>query len=155
MTPAPSPFHQTLSRRLQFVFYQLEQKGEGLIFDAPVDLLMPGATPVQPDLIYLRQDQASLVTGKGIEGVPELVVEILSPSTATVDRTKKLNAYARAGVRRYLLLDPASQTLEILLHEPAGYRLEASLGPQDTFSLDDYGLVLDMASLFKGLSPEA
>jgi Uma2 family endonuclease len=153
MTPSPSPTHQTLSRRLQFVFYQLEQQGQGQIFNAPIDLMIPGGTPVQPDLVFLRQNQAHLVTSRGIEGVPELVVEILSPSTATVDRTKKLHLYAAAGVRRYLLLDPGSQTMEILLHDGEGYRLEASLGPEDRSSLDDYGVVLDMPTLFQGFGP--
>ncbi|MGE0495569.1 MAG: Uma2 family endonuclease [Vulcanimicrobiota bacterium] len=151
LTPAPTPYHQTLSRRLQFVFYQLELEGKGQIYDAPVDVLMEGATPVQPDLVYLRADQASLVTRRGIEGVPELLVEILSPSTATRDRTLKLNRYARCGVRRYGVLDPASRTFELLRLDGETYRLEAALGPHDVFDLSDYGVTIDMNALFQGL----
>lgn len=151
MTPAPSSYHQTLSRRLQYLFYQLELAGEGLIFNAPVDLLIPGAQPAQPDLVYLAPGQESLVTRRGIEGIPEMVIEILSPSTAATDRTVKLHLYERNGVRRYALLDPSARTFELFLLDGPGYRLEASLGPEDQLTIADYGVTIDMATLFAGL----
>lgn len=151
VTPAPSSYHQILSRRLQFSFYEREREGEGMIFDAPVDLLMPGSQPTQPDLVYLKPGQESLVTRRGIEGVPELVVEILSPSTATVDRTVKRRVYEEAGVRRYLLLDPSARTLEVFLLDGPTYRLEASLGPEEELTLADYSVTIVMTDLFKGL----
>ncbi len=154
MTPAPSTYHQTLSRRLQYFFYQLELRGQGLIFNAPVDLLIPDAQPAQPDLIYLKPGQESLVTRRGIEGVPELVVEILSPTTATVDRTVKLHLYESCGVNRYLLLDPVSRTLEIFRLDGDSYRLEASLGPNDEITLGEYPVTIVMSDLFRGLPDE-
>lgn len=154
MTPAPSSYHQILSRRLQFLFYQLELKGKGQIFDAPIDLLIPGADPAQPDLVYLTSGQAGLVTRRGIEGVPEMVVEILSPSSATRDRTVKLHLYERNGVRRYALLDPSARTLELFWLDGESYRLEASLGPDDELTLPDYGITIEMPFLFKDLPEE-
>lgn len=151
VTPAPSSYHQTLSKRLLHLFYQLELEGKGLAFHAPIDLLMPGAEPVQPDLIYLAADQENLVTQKGIEGVPEMIVEILSPSTATRDRTVKLHLYQKCGVRRYALVDPGARTLELFSLDGGSYRLEQSLGPEDTYSIIDYGITFDMATLFRGL----
>ena len=154
MTPAPSSYHQILSRRLQFVFYQLELEGKGQIFDAPVDLLIPGAEPAQPDLVYLAPGQEALVTRRGIEGVPEMVMEILSPSTATRDRTVKLHLYERNKVRRYALLDPSARTFELFRLDGEGYRLEASLGPDDQLTIEDYGVTIEMPSLFKDLPEE-
>lgn len=154
MTPSTSSFHQTLSRRLQFVFYQLELEQRGLIFNAPIDLFMEDAQPAQPDLVFLKPGQEHLVTKRGIEGVPELVVEILSPSTATQDRTIKLRLYERAGVRRYAMLDPSSRTLELFLLDGLSYRLETSLGPDEHFELLDYGITIDMVQLFRGLPHE-
>ncbi len=151
VTPAPTSYHQTLSRRLQFLFYQLELEGKGLVFNAPIDLLIPGAEPAQPDLVYLAPGQESLVTRRGIEGVPEVVIEILSPSTATRDRTVKLHLYEGNGVRRYGLLDPSARTFELFVLDGPGYRLEASLGPGDQLALADYGVTIDMAALFAGL----
>ena len=154
MTPAPSSYHQILSRRLQFLFYQLELEGRGQIFNAPIDLLIPGAEPAQPDLVYLAADQEDLVTRRGIEGVPEMVVEILSPSSATRDRTVKLHLYERNKVRRYALLDPSARTLELFRLDGQSYRLEASLGPNDQVTIADYGLTIEMPFLFQGLPEE-
>jgi Uma2 family endonuclease len=98
VSPSPSSLHQILSRRLQFFFYQFEQEGLGYIFNAPKDLLMPGCTPVQPDLIYLSRDQRGHIRDKYLQGVPHLVAEILSPSTRSLDRVKKLNRFAQNGV---------------------------------------------------------
>lgn len=150
-TPSPTAYHQILSRRLQFVFYALELEGKGQIFDAPTDLLMPGADPVVPDLVYLKPGQESLVTRRGIEGVPEMILEILSRSTAATDRTTKLYLYARNGVRRYAMVDPSARTLELFLLDGSSYRLEASLGPEDQFTIADYGVTLEMPALFRGL----
>lgn len=154
VTPAPSSYHQILSRRLQFLFYQLELEGRGQIFNAPIDLLIPGADPAQPDLVYLTSTQEGLVTRRGIEGVPEMVVEILSPSSATRDRTVKLHLYERNGVRRYALLDPSARTLELFWLDGESYRLEASLGPDDQLTITDYGLTIEMPFLFQGLPEE-
>lgn len=151
VTPAPSSYHQMLSRRIQFLFYELERAGQGQIFDAPIDLLIPGATPAQPDLVYLLPEQERFVTRRGIEGVPELIVEILSPSTATRDKTEKLNIYRKAGVHRYLLVDIRSRTLQILRLDGETYRVEASLGPEESWSLRDYGVTLNMSELFEGI----
>ena len=151
VTPAPSTYHQLVSRRIQFLFYELERSGQGQIYDAPVDLLIPGADPAQPDLVYLTPEQEALITRRGIEGVPELVVEILSPSTATRDRVHKLHIYRKAGVRRYLLVDIEARTIEILLLKGQDYMVEASLGPESSFAFEDYGVVLDLEEIFRGI----
>lgn len=151
VTPAPSTYHQLVSRRIQFVFYELERSGQGQVYNAPVDLLIPGADPAQPDLVYLTAQQESIITRRGIEGVPELVVEILSPSTAKRDRVDKLNIYRKAGVRRYLIVDIDARTLEIFLLKGENYLLEASLGPEGRFGFEDYGVTLEMAEIFRGI----
>jgi len=151
VTPAPSSYHQLVSRRIQFLFYELERAGQGQIYDAPIDLLIPDADPAQPDLVYVTSDQEQFITKRGIEGVPELVVEILSPSTAKRDRVDKLHIYRKAGVRRYLLVDIEARTLEALLLDGENYVVEASLGPDDEFEFTDYGVLIKMEEIFKGL----
>lgn len=157
MTPAPTTWHQILSRRLQFIFYSLELAGKGFIFDAPTDLFLPGADPVQPDLIYLTAEQKGSIRKKGIHGPPTLLVEILSPSTASVDRTVKLRKYAESQVVHYWLLDSEERTLEVFKLGPGGhYVLVASLGPGECFEPEDYpGLVVDMDALFADLPESA
>lgn len=153
-SPAPSPYHQTLSRRIQFLFYPLEQAGQGQIFNAPIDLLMQGATPVQPDLVFLTSEQASLVTRRALEGVPELLVEILSPSTAGRDRTLKLNKYATCGVPHYWIVDPFARTVEMYRLFDHHYRLESALNEHDCIDCAHFaGVTLDMPALFAGIPP--
>lgn len=153
VTPSPSMPHQTVSRRLQFLFYALEQGGKGYIIDAPADLLMPGADPVQPDLMYLTVDQKEQIRKAAVFGPPTLVVEILSPSTARTDRTVKLRKYAQCGVPHYWLVDVESRVLEALrLGVDGHYVLVASLGPGDRCEPEAFpGVVVDMDALFADL----
>ena len=131
--PAPRTFHQTISRRLQFLIYGLERSGKGYIFNAPVEVIMPGASPVQPDLVYLTAEQKGLIVEKSIEGVPHLLIEILSPSTASVDRTLKLNTYTRAGVPNYWIVDPEAKTLEVYHLRDDAYSVAAALDEFSTY----------------------
>lgn len=152
VTPARSPYHQILSGRLLVLFHPLQEAGQGMMIHAPVDLLMPGATPVQPDLVYLRPDQASMVTRRALEGVPELLIEILSPSTAGRDRTLKMNKYANCGVPRYWLVDPFARTLEVYALKDGKYQPQRSLNEQDEAECFP-GVTVDMKALFAGIPP--
>jgi len=114
MTPAPSLEHQRVSGRLQAAIfnvleeYRRKQGGGCEVFAAPIDLYMPGEQSVyQPDLVIVC-DPAKL-TDRGIEGAPDLVVEVLSPSTALRDLNHKRRAYEAAGVPEYLIINPAER----------------------------------------------
>lgn len=154
VTPAPSSYHQKVSRRIQFLFYELERAGQGEVYNAPVDLIVSGAQPAQPDLVYLTNEQLKFLTRRGIEGPPALVVEILSPSTARTDRIDKLKLYQKVGVRHYLLVDVHAHTIEILLLDGATYRVVASLGPSDEFTLEPYSVTFVVDELFEGIPVE-
>lgn len=117
VSPSPSPRHQRrllrLSRKLAD-YVEVNQLGE--LFLAPMDVRMPGATPVQPDaFLFLAGSPVSIDESKPpIEGVPDLVIEVLSPSTAGYDRREKQDVYAQAGVREFWPVDPATGTIEVL-----------------------------------------
>jgi Uma2 family endonuclease len=152
MTPAPSSYHQTLSKRLQYLLYRLELEGQGAVYDAPIDLFLPGATPVEPDLLFLGPDQLHLCVKRGIEGVPLLVVEILSPSTAGRDRGPKRALYAAAGVPHYWLGDLYARVVELFEFRDGSYRLAATVAAGDIHPvpwLPD--LELDGNFLFEGI----
>ena len=149
VSPPPRTFHQTVSRRLQFLFYQLEREQKGYIFDAPVGLMIPGATPVEPDLIYLRADQKDLIEEKFINGPPHLIVEILSPSTASRDRTLKLNLYAGAGVPHYWIVDPDSCTIEVYHLKDDHYQVMAALNKDESYTaVEAEGIEVRLAEIF-------
>lgn len=151
VNPAPSTPHQTISRRLQFLFYPFEEAGRLFIYNAPVDLFMPGADPVQPDLVVLTAAQRDLVQYNGIHGAPALVVEVLSPGTAAYDRNQKRRKYAQSGVALYWIVDLAERTLEVFRLQPDGrYVLDASVGPGESYAAPEPfdGVMVDMDRLF-------
>lgn len=115
MSTAPSPDHQrTSSRMYRSLFSQIDQRGLGETFYSPIGLVIPGATPVQPDLVVVLAEDQHVVSEKRIEGIPSLVVEILSPSTVEYDLVTKRAIYARAGVPEYWATRPAQR--DVVVH---------------------------------------
>ncbi len=110
--PSPSFHHQRVTRRLQRIledyFDEVDPKGE--VFNAPLDLTLAMHNVVQPDLFYLPGDRPAQYNP--IDIVPELVVEVLSPSTSRKDRVLKLNHYQSSGVLHYWILDPEDCFIE-------------------------------------------
>lgn len=126
VTPAPSTTHQMVSRNLEFILHAHALKtGAGVVLDAPVDVLLAPTTIVQPDLVFIATARRAIITERAVEGAPDLVVEILSPSTARQDRVTKAALYARFDVRFYWVVDPAARTLEEYALAQHAYRLVA------------------------------
>ena len=122
-TPAPGAGHQSVSARLvTFLVTHVEFAGLGRVFAAPVDVELAPDTVVQPDIVVILSANLDRITPSRIIGAPDLVVEILSPGTAGYDRREKQDAYARAGVGEYWIVDPGAQTVELLTLEQGGYR---------------------------------
>lgn len=110
--PAPSPNHQTVSSRIHFQLYsQIELTGKGRVFYAPVDVELGKHDIAQPDLVVLIGDKVKLVTRSRIQGVPDLVVEVLSPSRPEYDLVTKKAMYERVRVPEYWIVDPEASTL--------------------------------------------
>ena len=125
VNPAPGTYHQTLSRRIQFQLYaQVEEPGLGAVFDAPVDLQLSDSDVVQPDLVLVLTKNRNIITPAKIKGVPDLVVEILSQSTATLDRQVKKRLYQASRIPEYWLVDPDEHTLEQYCLEGGRYTLK-------------------------------
>lgn len=119
MNPAPSTYHQTVSKRLQYHLYsRIELEGLGLVFDAPVDVQLSDFDIVQPDLLVLLKATQARVTPAKINGPPDLVIEILSPSTSDNDRHLKRRVFERSGVSEYWIVDPdASRVTQLVLRD--------------------------------------
>ena len=123
MTPAPGTGHQSISARVvTFLVTHVEFAGLGRVFAAPVDVELAPDTVVQPDIVVVLSANLHRITPSRIIGAPDLVVEILSPGTAGYDRREKQDAYARAGVGEYWIVDPGAQTVELLTLDQGGYR---------------------------------
>ena len=111
MSPAPSSTHQFISHRIVTTFTHTCEKDYIILF-APIDVILANAEVRQPDVIMIKRQRLSIVTDRGIEGSPDLVVEILSPSSALKDRKVKKNVYANYGVNEYWIVDPVHETIE-------------------------------------------
>ena len=112
MNPAPSPRHQTISRRIQFQLYQqIELTGHGQVFNAPIDLQLSETDVVQPDIVVVLQENQIITTTK-LKGIPDLVIEILSPSNREYDQELKKRLYEQHAVPEYWIVDPENQMVE-------------------------------------------
>jgi Uma2 family endonuclease len=83
------------------------------VFNAPIDLILGSHDILQPDLVIVAQDRDYLITERGIEGAPNIVVEILSPSTRTLDQRVKKRTYARFSIPEYWIVDPVGGHVEL------------------------------------------
>ncbi|TDA70023.1 MAG: Uma2 family endonuclease [Clostridia bacterium] len=114
MTPAPGTFHQAISIRLQTYLYLFaREKNLGMVFTAPIDVYLEETETYQPDILFISRGRLHIIEKTRINGAPDLVVEIISPSTGYYDLKKKARSYARHGVKEYWLVDPEDKSIEI------------------------------------------
>ena len=121
VTPAPSPLHQRVSKRLQRQLEDyFEARALGEVFDAPIDMILGPHDVAQPDLLVVTNPHQ--ISVRGIEGAPLLVVEVLSPSTRRHDRDVKMQRYAALAIPHYWIVDPEGQWIECYRLEGDTYR---------------------------------
>ena len=114
VTPAPATGHQfTLAQLYSLVDGWVKGRAGGLVLFAPTDVVLAADTIVQPDLIWISPEREAEIVGQLVHGIPDLVVEVLSPSTSRRDRTRKADIYARHGAREYWLANPTDESVEI------------------------------------------
>ena len=120
VTPSPFPPHQVVSEVLGRLLGRIADAADGLVFHAPLDIVLADHSVVQPDLIYFSA--ARLPVGDArIEAAPDLVIEILSPGTARFDRTEKRDLYAFFGVKEYWLVDQQRRQIEFLINAAGSF----------------------------------
>ena len=135
VTPAPTPDHQRTSRNLFLVLNtHVTRRGLGEIFYAPIDVILSDITIVQPDLVYVETRRLSIISSRGIEGPPTLIVQVLSPSTARIDRTTNLQLFAKHGVPYYWIVDAEARVIESYALREGTYNLAVrASGPDPVF----------------------
>ena len=156
MAPSPNTKHQRALRRWVAGFeLHLSRVGQlGELFFAPTDLILGDGTTVQPDMFFVTTDRGHIITLRGCEGPPDLVVEVLSPSNPRHDLERKRELYARHGVPEYLILEPYEETV-LALAEPevregqGSYGLERLYRPGEIFTIVAFpGLEIAVADIF-------
>jgi len=107
MAPAPNRFHQHISGNIEYALRRyLEDHPIGLLYDAPFDVTLTDINVFQPDILFVSNERKSLFDQHGLEGPPDLVIEILSPGTAKLDLDPKRKVYAQTGVQELWIVDP-------------------------------------------------
>ena len=149
VTPAPSPFHQRSSKRLQRQLEAyFETSGTGEVFDAPIDLILSNHDVTQPDIVVVADPSSN--TRRGIEAPPLLIVEVLSPSTEKFDRHVKARRFAALGVPHYWVLDPDQRRLECYRNVDGTFVLSVSgEGDELLASRDFERLQIDLSAIWR------
>ena len=150
VAPAPNTAHQrAVGRLFRILADHVERHSLGEVFVSPVDGILSETTVVQPDILYLDLGKSTLVSSRGIEGSPTLVVEVLSASTSRIDRGTKLQLSARYGVPFYWMLD-LDRRFEAYVLTGDAFRIAAALEERASGSLPPFAdLTIHIAFLWR------
>ena len=152
MSPSPTVLHQRIVTRLGRVLGNFaEEHGLGEVFVSPIDVELSESQSFQPDVVFVARERFSILRTHEIKGAPDLVIEVLSPSTGYYDLTKKREVYERTGVKEYWIVDPERRTVEVLALEEGSYRTVAEAdGEGRVASRILAGFALEAEALFGG-----
>ncbi len=149
MTPSPSFRHQSVAG----AFYRLlgnKLSGKSCIpVIAPTDVVLSEYDIVLPDVFVVCDKKK--ITEANVQGAPDLIIEVLSPSTALKDRKEKKALYEKYGVKEYILADPLEGYVERYVLENGRYGAPEIFGPQDLLSLHSIeGIEIPLSEAFGG-----
>lgn len=124
MAPAPDTWHQDWIGELHLLLqHHVKRHTLGKVFLSPTDVVLDSENTVQPDLIFVSAANVGIIKQRAIFGTPDLLIELISPSSVRRDRYDKKELYARFGVKEYWIGDPANKSLEILTLKEGRYEL--------------------------------
>ena len=147
LVASPNRDHQSVSvRLLTWMHSFVEENDLGWVYGAPFDVLFTDTDVVQPDLMFVSREREHILTPANVQGAPDLIVEILSPSSSTRDWRAKRELYATHGVREYWIIDPANRIVSVLLLQDGVLEIEQTLTEDDTATstvLNGFNVSLD------------
>ena len=147
MVPAPRTTHQAAGLGIAVAMYvHVKEHSLGQVFNAPTDVVLSNTTTLQPDVLFISAGREYIITEDDVKGAPDLVVEVLSPSTAGRDKTTKRALYYRHGVREFWLVDTDEQSVVVMLRGESDFESVGEYSPGDTLTsptLDGFSLALD------------
>jgi Uma2 family endonuclease len=124
VNPAPNTKHYRIEKKLALALaVYAEPKGLGEVFWAPYDVVLSSFNVVEPDIIFVSAARKHIITEANITGPPDLVIEILSPSTRKYDESVKLKLYDTTGIREYWIVDPDRESVSIYRRTSSGFAL--------------------------------
>ncbi|MGH2558984.1 MAG: Uma2 family endonuclease [Thermomicrobiales bacterium] len=152
VSPAPVPVHQEIIVGLILrIGGFVADRGLGNIYTSPIDVKLTEHNYVEPDIVFIRQERLSIVGPSYIDGYPDLIVEVLSPSSRRRDLVHKAALYSASGVQEYWQVDPQAKTLTINVLRSGHYLPSVHASGITTSEVLD-GLAIDVAALFRNLT---
>ena len=150
MTPAPFPEHQSIVNMLAYeLTRQLQDPGHGRVYPAPIDVVLSNEDVVQPDVPFIARDRLGIVEKKCIRGAPDLVIEILSPSTTDRDRVIKRKLYDKFGAREFWIVDPEAKSVEVVVRRGEGFPTDRVHTAPASFASPTFPqLTIELARIF-------
>src|SRR3989304_4121447 len=135
MVPAPDFYHQIVSGNIEFFLRDFVKKRKlGIVVYAPVDVLLSPEDVLQPDILFISNERRHFITEKNVSGAPDLVIEILSPSTQERDKIVKRDLYVTHGVKEYWIVDPLTKSVEVMSLSSDGFKLYGIFLKEDTLT---------------------
>ena len=124
--------HQLIAGAIHVILWLHAAQNGGRAYQAPTEIYLDDENIYQPDVFYLKPDTACVEQETRVVGAPDLVVEVLSPSTAKRDRQEKYAAYEKHGTGEYWIVDPAHDVLEVWTRQDGKFQRLGAYGPDDT-----------------------
>ena len=153
MVPAPFTIHQRLLRNIEDILWNfVKEKKLGEVLVAPTDVVLSEDIVVQPDILFISKEGLDIIKEAAIMGSPDLIVEIISPSSASYDTVEKRDIYEEYGVKEYWLVFPQEKAIEVLSLEDGVYR-ELCKGRKTGIVMSKIiaGLEVDLKEVFESL----
>ncbi|MBI5470813.1 MAG: Uma2 family endonuclease [Ignavibacteriae bacterium] len=153
MSPAPTTSHQKIQSRLGYLIQHFViARDLGQVFFTPTEICLSEHDTFQPDLTFVSRGRSSIIEEDNIKGAPDLVVEILSPSTGYLDLTHKKTVYETSGVKEFWIVDPKEKLVEVQQNTPNGFvTFSKARGTGKVRSSILNGFEVDIAEVFAGL----
>ncbi|MGY3213992.1 Uma2 family endonuclease [Mucilaginibacter sp. HD30] len=151
MSPSPLAVHQQILFDLSeiIVLYNItSRKGQWMY--APIDVKFDDGNVLQPDILFISEERKTELIKDRVEGAPDLIIEILSPSNAYYDLRQKKEIYEKFGVKEYIIVDPIAQNADLYSLKDGAYQLQQKA--QKTEQLNSVllpGLIIELQKLFK------
>ncbi len=134
----PAPVHQRIASLMETILsLYVKRLDLGEVFDAPIEVkLWAGGPSREPDILFVGRDRLAQLTAQRFEGAPDLVVEVISPTSVTIDRVDKYLEYERAGVREYWIIDPRprQQQADFFVRDESGRFASAPIDEDGSYA---------------------
>jgi len=122
MVPSPSFYHQSVLGNLwDYLRTNTKKKRLGIVLSTPIHVVLTENDVVQPDILFISNENSGIVTEQNVKGAPDLIVEILSSGTLERDKIVKKYLYEKHGVKEYWIVEPVGKFIEVLTLEKGGF----------------------------------